>query len=237
MISTTNNIDAINRFKEEARLAAAKERCVHAAISDAARQVIAVLGPSISLDSSKDSLTEIRPGVFSGRVEAQLSVDTAGGIKRVAYPIDIKASKAILKKDLECKAYIESALSKVAGTNDVIASEYDKKIDEKLAALSAENEAEQQIIADMENGMSKEEATMRALNTKAALKATAKLDQVSADIIPFSDIGINKPQPFIKLSAAYLPTYKVGDTISIGDLPYKCIGVTASDVEFQLIVD
>jgi len=235
--SSMNNMDAINRFKEETRLAAAKERCVHAAISDAARQVTAILGPSISLDSSKDTLTEIRPGVFSGRVEAQLSVDTASGIKRVAFPIDIKASKAILKKDLECKAYIESALSKVAGSNEAIVDAYAQKIDEKVAALTAENEAEQQIIADMENGMSKEEATMRALNTKAALKATAKADQVAAEIVPFSDIGINAPQPFITLSAAFLPAYKVGETISIGDLPYKCIAVNANEIKFQLIID
>ena len=66
-----SNEESLRNFREQTRLAAAKDHVIHAALNDAARQIVANYGPNISLDASKDSLVEIRQGVISGKVEAQ----------------------------------------------------------------------------------------------------------------------------------------------------------------------
>lgn len=235
------NEDAIKRFHEQTRLAAAKDRVIHAALSEAARQIVANYGPNISLDASKDSLVEIRPGIFSGKVEAQLSVDTASGIKRIAYPIEVRASQAILGEDLKVKANIMSALSKVASDLDEKADAYDKAIDEKIASLNQANEDLKQIQSLMEGGMTLEAARSKVFNLNAALKSEASAVSMPDGGNEFnqSNIGINAtPQAFIQIEAHRLPgSFTTGDTLDLGGLPYRCLGKEGTFLKFQLIVD
>lgn len=235
------NEDALRRFHEQTRLAAAKDRVVHAALSEAARQIVANYGPNISLDASKDSLVEIRQGVFSGKVEAQLSVDTATGIKRIAYPIEVRASKAILGDDLKVKANIDSALSKVASDLDAKADAYDKAIDEKVAELNKAQEDEKQITALMEEGMTLEAARSKVFNLNAALHSEAAAINMPdlGNEFTNSNIGINAmPQAFIEVEAHRLPgSFTKGDVLDLGGMPYKCIGKEGAFLKFQLIVD
>lgn len=235
------NEDALRRFHEQTRLAAAKDRVVHAALSEAARQIVANYGPNISLDASKDSLVEIRQGVFSGKVEAQLSVDTATGIKRIAYPIEVRASKAILGDDLKVKANIESALSKVASDLDAKADAYDKEIDAKVAELHQAQEDEKQITALMEEGMTLEAARSKVFNLNAALHSEASAINMPdlGNEFTNANIGINaRPQTFIEVEAHRLPgSFAKGDVLELGGMPYRCLGKEGTFLKFQLIVD
>ncbi len=235
------NEDALRRFHEQTRLSAAKDRVVHAALSEAAKQIVASYGPNISLDASKDSLTEIRQGVFSGKVEAQLSVDTAHGIKRIAYPIEVRASKAILGDNLAVKAYITESLGKTASAEDQKADAYDKAIDEKIAALHEYADNQEQIKALMEEGMTHEAAASKVFNLTAALHAEAA-DVSMPDLgneFNQANIGINAmPQAFIQVEAHRLPSsFAEGDILDLGGMPYKCIGKEGSFLKFQLVIE
>jgi hypothetical protein len=179
-----SNEESLRNFREQTRLAAAKDHVIHAALNDAARQIVANYGPNISLDASKDSLVEIRQGVFSGKVEAQLSVETGSGIKRIAYPIEVRASKAVLDKDLNVKSNIEAALAKTASKEDEEIARKAAAYDARIAELNAENEADVKVTALMEEGLSKEAAVAQVFNMNAALKAEAKLDHIQ-------DAGMN----------------------------------------------
>lgn len=235
------NEEALARFHEETRLAAAKDRVIHAALSEAAKQIVASYGPNISLDASKDSLTEIRNGVFSGKVEAQLSVDTANGIKRIAYPIEVRASKAILPNSLTVKANIESALAKTASKEDQKADAYDKAINEKVAALHEYASNQDQIKSLMEEGMSHEAAASKVFNLQAALKAEAASVSMPCGGNEFNqaNIGINAtPQAFIQVEAHTLPSsFTTGDMLDLGGISYRCIGKEGSFLKFQLVID
>lgn len=238
---STVNEDALRRFHEETRLAAAKDRVIHAALSEAAKKIVASYGPNISLDASKDSLTEIRQGVFSGKVEAQLSVDTASGIKRIAFPIDIRSSQAILPDALAIKATIASALSKTASAEDQKADAYDKAIDAKVAALHEHQANQEQIKALMEDGMSREAAASKVFNLTAALHAEAATVSMPNCGNEFNqaNIGINAtPQAFIQVDANNLPgSFTDGDMLDLGGISYRCIGKEGSFLKFQLVVD
>lgn len=230
----TINENAIKNFREQARYQAAKERVVHAALSTAAKQVVALFGPNISLDASKDTLTEIRPDIFTGKVEAQLSMETATGLKRIAYPIEVCASYAILPDDIVAKANIEDALKKTASDLDEKLANYESKIDEKVASISEEESYNKELTAEMENGLSLQEAQMFIFNKKASQSLNVIPGEgASAD----ANIGINVcPQHFIRIAKHKLPTYNVGDSLDVCGTPYVCVKVGETDVEFQLQV-
>ena len=229
------NEDAIKNFREQARLAASKERVVHAALTNAASQMVRLYGPNISLDASKDTLTEIRPDVFSGTVEAQLSVETGSGLKRVAYPINVKASVAVLPEDMKVKADIDNLLATTQSKEDEKIASCEAAIDEKSAAITAENEHDTEVLGAMEDrGLTRQEAEMFVFNKTAAADAVIDGGYGPADD---ANVGINaEPQNFIKISKAYLPTFSVGDSLDLNGVPYTCVKVSATDYEFQIQV-
>lgn len=233
----TINENAIKNFREQARLAAAKERVVHAALNDAACQVVRVYGPNISMDASRDTLTEIRPSVFSGKIEAQLSVMTGSGLKRIAYPIEIRASEPVLKEDEEVSQEIKAALANTEGELDKKVAEYENKIDNNITAFQEEAACEAKIASLMENeGLSKTEALMKVFNSKTASEQELNIipgGGIAAD----SNIGINSlPQPFIRIDKNKLPTFNVGDPLDLEGTPYVCVKVGDTFIEFQLQV-
>lgn len=235
-----SNEESLRNFREQTRLAAAKDHVIHAALNDAARQIVANYGPNISLDASKDSLVEIRQGVFSGKVEAQLSVETGSGVKRIAYPIEVRSSKAVLDKDLNVKANIEAALAKTASKEDEEIARKASAYDARIAELNAENEADVKVTALMEEGLSKEAAVAQVFNMNAALKAEAKLDHIQdAGMNNQSNIGINAmPQAYIEIAKTNLPaSYGVGDALDIEGVAYECISVEGSFLKFKLKID
>ena len=235
-----SNEESLRNFREQTRLAAAKDHVIHAALNDAARQIVANYGPNISLDASKDSLVEIRQGVFSGKVEAQLSVETGSGVKRIAYPIEVRSSKAVLDKDLNVKANIEAALAKTASKEDEEIARKAAAYDARIAELNAENEADVKVTALMEEGLSKEAAVAQVFNMNAALKAEAKLDHIQdAGMNNQSNIGINAmPQAYIEIAKTNLPaSYGVGDALDIEGVAYECISVSGSFLKFKLKID
>ena len=229
------NENAIKNFKEQARLAAAKEHVVHAALTDAAGQMVRLYGPNISLDASKDTLTEIRPEVFSGKVEAQLSVNTGSGLKRVAYPIDVKASVAILKDDIAVKAEIDNALANTASEEDKHIAAKEAELDAKAAAITTAQEHDSAVTSAMEDdGLTRTEAEMFVFNKKAAVAPVEV-----AGVGPAEDayVGINAiPQNYIIIAKANLPTFAVGDPLDLNGVPYVCTKVGAVNYEFQLQV-
>ena len=228
------NENAIKNFREQARLAAAKERVVHAALTKSASQLVNLYGPNISLDASKDSLTEIRPDVFSGKVEAQLSVETGAGLKRIAYPINVVASETLLGKDNAVKAYVDSELNKVSTEEDAAIQKKEAEFDKKAEEFGDDTAYADEVNAAMdERGLSVHEAEMFVFNKKAsANQAVCGLG--AADD---ANIGINVcPQTFIKIAKANLPTFACGDPLDLNGTPYVCVKVTATDYEFQLQV-
>lgn len=226
------NEDAIKNFREQARLAASKERVVHAALTDAAGQVVRLYGPNISLDSSKDTLTEIRPDVFTGTVEAQLSVETGSGLKRVAYPIDVRASVAILKDDIAVKAELDKALADTKSKEDEKIEEKAAFFDEQAHTIQAQEQHDEDVVAAMDDGLTRTEAEMFVFNKQAG--AAEVVGEGPADD---AYVGINAiPQSFIKVSKSHLPTYNVGDSLDLNGTPYVCVKVTPTDYEFQLQV-
>lgn len=233
----TINENAIKNFREQARFAAAKERVVHAALNEAANQVSRVYGPNFSLDASKDTLTEIRPDVFSGRVEAQLSVDTAAGLKRVAFPIEIRASEAILQDDIKAKADIENSLESTKGDLEDKIAAYDKKADERIQNAHAELDNDHKVAEVMENeGLDAVEAQFKVFNQKtAAAQPLNVIPGPGASAAP--DLGINAlPQAYIRIDKNNLPTFNVGDPLDLNGTPYVCVKVGDVFVEFQLQV-
>lgn len=232
------NEDALRNFREQTRLSAAKDHVIHAALNDAARQIVANYSPNISLDASKASLTEIRQGVFSGKVEAQLSVETGTGIKRIAYPIEVRASKAVLDNDLNIKAKISAALAKTASDLDVKAEEYAKEFDKKAEEILQAQEDEKQITALMDKeDLSLEAATAKVFNLNAALKAEAKFDKlVDTGMDNQSNIGINTcPQAFIEVDKNNLPaSYAVGDALDVNGIPYVCVEIGPAFIKFKI---
>lgn len=229
------NEDAIKTFRAQARLAASKERVVHAALNDAANQVARVFGPSFSIDASKDTLEEIRPDVFSGTVQAQLSVETGSGIKRIAYPIEVRASLAILDEDAHVKEVIAKAAAAATSDLDKQADEYSKKVDAKLASLEEELKVEAEVADVMEKqDISHQAAVMEVFNKKAAQDLNfIPGPGLSAD----SNVGINAvPQTFIRIDKNNLPTFNVGDPLDLNGTPYVCVKVGDTFIEFQLNV-
>lgn len=228
------NENAIKNFREQARLAAAKERVVHAALTKSASQLVSLYGPNISLDASKDSLTEIRPDVFSGKVEAQLSVETGAGLKRIAYPINVVASETLLEKDNAVKAYVDSELNKVSTKEDAAIETKVAELDTQANTALDEQKYNEEVNAAMdEHNLTVKEAEMFVFNKKASAdQAVCGLGQADEP-----NLGINvMPQSFIKISKAYLPTFNVGDPLDLNGTPYVCVKVTANDYEFQLHV-
>jgi len=235
-----SNEESLRHFREQTRLVAAKDRVIHAAINEAARQIVANYSPNISLDASKDSLKEIRQGVFSGKIEAQLSVETGTGLKRIAYPINVVASKAVLDKDMVVKAKIKEALAKTASAEDEEILKKEEAYDNKVADLLTENEENNEITALMEEGMSHEAAINFNFNKKAALNKEAELNYIpDAGMNNQSNIGINTcPQAYIEVSKHRLPaSYGVGDTLDIEGIAYECISVEGSFLKFKIKVD
>lgn len=233
----TINENAIKNFREQARFAAAKERVVHAALNEAASQVSRVYGPNFSLDASKDNLTEIRPDVFSGRVEAQLSVDTSAGLKRVAFPIEIRASEAILQDDIQAKADIENSLAGTKGDLEDKIAAYDKQADERIQTAHAELDNDHKVAEVMETeGLDAVEAQFKVFNQKTA--AAQELNVIpgpGASAEP--DLGINSmPQAYIRIDKHNLPTFNVGDPLDLNGTPYVCVKVGDVFIEFQLQV-
>lgn len=230
------NEDAIKNFREQARLAAAKERVVHASLTKAAGQMVRLFGPNISLDASKDTLTEIRPDVFTGKVEAQLSVETGSGLKRVAYPIDVRSSVAILKDDVSVKAEVEDLLHKTESEEDKHIAQCEASLDEKANEVSAELEKDNNVTSAMENeGLTRKEAEMFVFNKKAAASAVVEI----AGPGPADDayVGINAlPQNFIQILKVNLPTFAVGDPLDLNGVPYVCVKVGDVYYEFQIQV-
>ena len=234
----TINENAIKNFREQARFAAAKERVVHAALNEAASQVSRVYGPNFSLDASKDTLTEIRPDVFTGRVEAQLSVDTSSGLKRVAFPIEIRASEAILQDDMQAKADIEKSLADTKGDLEDKIAAYDKQADDRIQAAHAEVDNANKVAEVMENdGLDAVEAQFKVFNQKTAA------DAKQLNVIPgpgasaSPDLGINSmPQAYIRIDKNNLTTFNVGDPLDLNGTPYVCVKVGDVYVEFQLQV-
>lgn len=236
----TVNEEALRKFREESRIAAAKDRVVHAALNKAAKQIVAVYGPNISLDASKDSLTETRQGIFSGKIEAQLSVETGTGIKRIAYPIEIRASTPILDNDENVKAALSQALSATASDEDKEIEAKCAAIDEKVAECYKAEEEERQIDAMVDSGMSREEALIKVLNIKAAVKAEAQLNHIEdAGMDNVANIGINNdPQAIITIAASNLPaSYSEGDVLDVQGIAYECIGKEGSFLKFKIKLD
>ena len=235
-----SNEESLRHFREQTRLAAAKDRVIHAAINEAARQIVANYSPNISLDASRDSLKEIREGVFSGKIEAQLSVETGTGLKRIAYPINVVASKAVLDKDIKIKAKITEALSKTASEEDEEILKKEEAYDSKVADLLTENEENNEITALMEEGMSHEAAIVHNFNRKAALDKSAELNHIpDAGMNNQANIGINaQPQAYIEIAKTRLPaSYGVGDALDIEGIAYECISVEGSFLKFKIKVD
>lgn len=233
----TVNETAIKNFRAQARLAAAKERVVHAALNDAACQVVRVYGPNISMDASKDTLTEIRPEVFSGKVEAQLSVATGTGLKRIAYPIEVRASVAILEDDVKVKADLDKALEATKSEEDKKAEAYDECVDKKIASYQEEAKVEAEVADKMEkDGLSLQEAQSFVFNKRAA--AAQPLNYIPGDgLSADSNIGINAiPQTIIRIAKVNLPTFNVGDPLDLNGTPYVCSKVGDTHVEFILQV-
>ena len=229
------NENAIKNFREQSRLAAAKERVVHAALTKSASQLVSLYGPNISLDASKDSLTEIRPDVFSGTVEAQLSVETGSGLKRVAFPINVVASEALLDKANTVKAYVDSELNKVSTKEDDAIETKTAEFDNNAMHALDEQAHNDEVNAAMdEHNLTVKEAEMFVFNKKAAADSQAVCGLGQADE---PNLGINvMPQSFIKISKAYLPTFNVGDPLDLNGTPYVCVKVAENDYEFQLHV-
>lgn len=234
----TINETAIKNFREQSRRAAAKERVVHAALNDAACQVVRVYGPNISLDASHDTLMEIRPEVFSGKVEAQLSVDTAAGLKRIAYPIEVRASVAVLRDDIQAKAFVEGELNKTAGALDNKIAEYERNFDKNILQHTAELDEQKKVAELMESeDLTLKEAQMKMFNQKtaAAEQPLCSIPGPGASAGP--NIGINAlPQAFIRINKHMLPTYNVGDSLDLNGTPYVCIKSGDEFIEFQLQV-
>lgn len=236
----TINEEALKNFREQSRIAAAKDRVVHAALSKAAKQIVDVYGPNISLDASKDSLTETRQGIFSGKIEAQLSVETGTGIKRVAYPIEVRASTAILGTDEEVKAALETKLARTDSDEDKKFKEYAKHFNEKVAELHQADEDTNKVIAYMENGMSLEEATSAVFNAAASVKKQAELNNMSQGSEDnMSNIGINaEPQAYITIDANNLPgSFDKGDVLDVSGIAYECLGREGSFLKFKVKMD
>ena len=228
------NENAIKNFREQARLAAAKERVVHAALTKSAGQLVKLYGPNISLDASKDSLTEIRPDIFSGTVEAQLSMETGCGLKRIAYPINVVASETLLEEDMKTKAYVDAELDKTSSKEDEeIAKKEGELVAKAESALDEKAYAEEVNAAMEEHNLSAHAAEMFVFNKKASA------DQAICGVGPADDayVGINAiPQNYIKIAKANLPTFAVGDPLDLNGTPYVCVKVGANDYEFQLQV-
>ena len=228
------NEDAIKNFREQARLAAAKERVVHASLTKAAGQMVRLFGPNISLDASKDTLTEIRPDVFTGKVEAQLSVETGSGLKRVAYPIDVRPSVAVLKDDVSVKAEVDNLLNNTQSEEDKKIAECEAALDNKANEVSAAMNQQADVTSVMEkDGLTRQEAEMFIFNKKASAPVTVNNVGPSDDAY----IGINAiPQNYIRVSKANLPTFSVGDPFDYNGVSYVCVKVGDTDYEFQIQV-
>lgn len=230
------NENAIKNFREQARLAAAKERVVHAALNEAANQLVRVAGANFSLDVAKDTLSEIRPDVFTGRVEAQLSMETGAGLKRIAYPIEVRASVAVLPEDAEVKSTVEAALENTKSDLDKQIEEKAARFDNNIAEVEKAAEADAEITSIMEEQDMTRDAAIMSVFNKTAGKDT-EFTVAGPGLADDANIGINaQPQMFIKIAKANLPTYAVGDPLDICGTQYVCVKVGDIDYEFQLQV-
>lgn len=213
----------VKESQQETRRAAEKQQVI-SKVLNAAYATIRETYVTASLEAVSDNLIEVREGLYSGEIKAEVSVRTGAGMKTATVILKAEKSSPIINRIALCEE-LTKTLDQTEGSEETAMAEDIDRLKEKEAKLNTESEMKAKVESLLEQGMDLEAAWAEVLG----LDKTAEHYDFNEPETNLNDPYRFKPANRLILGKNQLPEgMEPGDTIDIKGFTYRIESATTS---------